>query len=73
MQQSWVDAPDFSQAGSGVDPIIGQPHTGTLPFLGAAPVSEDPTKKPQLSVPHFVTMQGGDYFFAPALDAIQSL
>ena len=73
VQQSWVDAPDFSQAGSGVDPIIGQPHTGTLPFLGAAPLSEDPTKKPQLSVPHFVTMQGGDYFFAPALDAIQSL
>ena len=73
VQQRWVDAEDFSQVGSGVDPIIGQPSTGTLPFLGAAPISEDPTNKPQLSVPHFVTMQGGEYFFAPALDAIQSL
>ena len=73
VQQAWVDAEDFSQVGSGVDPIIGQPHTGTLPFLGAAPFSEDPTNKPQLAVPHFVTMEGGDYFFAPALDAIQGL
>ena len=73
VQQAWVDAPDFTQVGSGVDPIIGQPHTGTLPFLGAAPVSEDPANKPALAVPHFVTMEGGDYFFAPALDAIQAL
>ena len=73
VQQSWVDAPGFPQVGSGVDPVMGQPHTGTLPFLGAAPFSEDPTNKPQLAVPHFVTMEGGDYFFAPALDAIQAL
>jgi Dyp-type peroxidase family len=73
VQQAWVDSADFSQVGSGVDPIIGQPHTGTLPFLGAAPFSEDPTNKPQLNVAHFVTMEGGDYFFAPALDAVQSL
>lgn len=73
VQQVWVDNPDFVQPGAGVDPIIGQPATGTLPFLGAAPVSEDVTKKPTLAVPHFVHMQGGDYFFAPALDAIQGL
>lgn len=73
VQQAWVDSADFSQVGSGVDPIIGQPQTGTLPFLGAAPFSEDPTNKPQLDVAHFVTMEGGDYFFTPALDAIQSL
>jgi Dyp-type peroxidase family len=73
VQQAWVDSADFSQVGSGVDPIIGQPHTGTLPFLGAAPFSENPANKPQLDVAHFVKMEGGDYFFAPALDAIQSL
>ncbi len=73
VQQAWVDEPDFPQVGSGVDPVMGQPHTGTLPFLGAAPFSEDPANKPQLAVPHFVTMEGGDYFFTPALDAIQGL
>ena len=73
VQQAWVDAPDFSQVGSGVDPIIGQPHTGTLPFLGRGPVQRGPDEQAALSVPHFVTMQGGEYFFAPALDAIQSL
>ena len=78
VQQAWVDEPDFVQPGSGIDPIIGQhsigqPSTGTHPFLGAAPFSEDPTNKPALSVGHFVTMQGGEYFFAPSLDAIQGL
>lgn len=73
VQQAWIDAPDFVQPGSGIDPIIGQPSTGTHAFLGAAPFSEDPTNKPALSVAHFVTMQGGEYFFAPSLEAIQSL
>lgn len=73
VQQPWVDAPDFPQVGSGVDPVMGQPQPGTLPFLGAAPFSEDPANRPLLQVAHFVTMEGGDYFFAPALDAVQSL
>jgi Dyp-type peroxidase family len=73
VQQAWVDSPDFPQVGSGVDPVMGQPHTGTLPFLGAAPFSEDAGNKPPLAVPHFVTMEGGDYFFAPGLDAVQGL
>ena len=73
VQKVWVNNPAFVQPGAGVDPIIGQPETGTSPFLGAAPFSEDVAQKPSLSVAHFVHMQGGDYFFAPALDAIQGL
>ncbi|HEY0239522.1 MAG TPA: Dyp-type peroxidase [Friedmanniella sp.] len=73
VQKVWVNNPGFVQPGAGVDPIIGQPETATTPFLGAAPFSEDATKKPALSVAHFVHMQGGEYFFTPALDAIQGL
>lgn len=72
VQEKWVDSNDFSQPKSGTDPIIGstrQPH----PFLGAAPVTKDPDRKPQLNFPAFVEMQGGGYFFAPSIPALRSL
>ncbi|HEV7804209.1 MAG TPA: Dyp-type peroxidase [Solirubrobacteraceae bacterium] len=73
VQQAWVNNPDFSQPDAGVDPIIGQSDDDTAPFLGAAATSGDATKKPQLSMGHFVTMEGGEYFFAPSITAIESL
>lgn len=73
VQQHWVNAEGFSQQFSGVDPIIGQSSNGTAPFLGAAPFSENAGHKPQLAMGHFVNMEGGEYFFAPALGAIAAL
>ena len=73
VQQQWVNADGFSQELSGVDPIIGQSPNGAAPFLGAAPFSKDKTKKPQLSMGHFVAMEGGEYFFAPSIEAIAQL
>jgi Dyp-type peroxidase family len=73
VQQAWVNSDDFSQEGAGVDPIIGQSPTVSAPFLGAAPFSKDPGKKPQLSFGHFVVMQGGEYFFAPSIPAVKGL
>jgi Dyp-type peroxidase family len=72
VQQKWVDAGGFSQPGSGIDPIIGAatiPH----PFLGAAPLSKDPDRKPRLNFESFVEMQGGGYFFAPSITALRGL
>jgi deferrochelatase/peroxidase EfeB len=73
VQEQWVNAPSFSQPGAGVDPIIGQSATEPAPFLGAAPVSGDAGKKPQLSFESFVEMQGGEFFFAPAISALRGL
>jgi Dyp-type peroxidase family len=73
VQEQWVNAPSFSQPGAGVDPIIGQSATEPAPFLGAAPVSGDASKKPQLSFESFVEMQGGEFFFAPAISALRGL
>ncbi len=72
VQQSWVDADDFSQVGAGLDPIIGQ-GLQPKPWLGAAPVSGDAADKPSFSFSDFVLMQGGAYFFAPSISAIQGL
>lgn len=73
VQQAWADNANFAQPGSGVDPIIGQSADPTTPFRGAAPVSLDPDDRPQLSVSHFVRMEGGQYFFAPSTTALRTL
>ena len=73
VQQQWVDTADFSQPGSGIDPIIGSTKIKPHPFLGAAPITRDPDRKPSLSFPAFVEMQGGEYFFAPSIPALRGL
>lgn len=73
VQQQWCNAEDFSQPGSGVDAIIGQSAAVSRPFLGAAPFSQDAAKKPQLSLKGFVHLEGGAYFFAPAIPALRGL
>lgn len=73
VQQAWVNNADFSQPGSGVDPIIGQAAHQPAPFLSAAPLSLDAAKKPHLTFAPFVAMDGGEYFFAPSIGMVQSL
>lgn len=72
VQQSWVDADDFSQVGAGIDPIIGQ-GPQPKPWLGAAPFSKNASDKPSFQFHDFVQMQGGAYFFAPSITAIRDL
>ena len=62
----WVDNPNFPQTGDGEDPILAQasePRSFHAPGLG----------QPQLSVPQFVRTTGGEYFFAPAISALEKL
>ena len=73
VQQQWSNAADFSQEESGIDPIIGQSQSALRPFRGAAPVSKDVAKKPDLDLKSFVRMEGGEYFFAPAIPALRAL
>ena len=73
VQQQWSNAGDFSQPASGIDPIIGQSAADLRPFLGAAPFSQDPAKKPQLNLKSFVHFEGGEYFFAPSISAMRGL
>jgi Dyp-type peroxidase family len=73
VQQTWANNVNFSQPNSGVDPIIGQAPQQPALFLGAAPFSKDPNKKPKLSMNRFVVMEGGEYFFAPSIAALKAL
>jgi len=73
VQQQWCDNKDFSQPGSGIDPIIGQSPSSLRPFLGAAPFSGSTDNKPLLQLKGFVHLEGGGYFFAPSIKQIKAL
>lgn len=67
VQQTWVNNPDFPQAGDGQDPVIAQSTQG--PFR--CPMHKG--KPLQLNLNHFVTTTGGDYFFQPSISALKML
>ena len=70
-QRSWATNPDFVRPGTGIDPVIGQTdspaemkHTYQDGWTGGPPV-------PDVGFAKFVTMQGGEYFFAPSLSFLR--
>jgi Dyp-type peroxidase family len=66
VQKLWVNNPNFPQSGDGEDPVIAEmrdPRTFRVPGFGTA----------ELSLPQFVTTTGGEYFFAPSLQALAKL
>jgi deferrochelatase/peroxidase EfeB len=66
IQTTWVNNADFPQTGDGQDPIIAQSSSG--PFV--CPVSK---KNSPLTLNHFVTTTGGEYFFQPSISALKKL
>ena len=58
---------------TGLDPIIGQ--GGSLKEGQAWPIrwGEAGAKKKRVSMAHFVTLKGGQYFFAPSMDFLQRI
>lgn len=70
-QRIWANNPTFPQAlPTGIDPVIG---VGTAPQEWHK-VWDDPTQGNATSLfKGFVTMRGGEYFFAPSLSFLKSL
>jgi Dyp-type peroxidase family len=69
-QSSWANNPNFVKPDTGIDPVIGQ---GSGSSIHQQPVEWDsPTKKP-IDFHGFVTMKGGEYFFAPCISFLKNL
>lgn len=70
-QQSWANNENFVQGNTGVDPIIGQ--GGALPQKHPAGWNDAAAPKKSSFFGDFVTMKGGEYFFAPSLAFFKAL
>jgi Dyp-type peroxidase family len=69
IQASWINGAEFlGQAGLGRCPLIGD-HNGAVSdsFLEAG------ASAPVTGLPRFVTTRGGDYFFAPGIEALREI
>jgi Dyp-type peroxidase family len=72
MQRFWANNANFVTAGTGLDPVIGQP-TGTIPVPQEWPTEWGEPDKAAHGFESFVTMLGGEFFFAPSLAFLRSL
>lgn len=70
-QASWANSENFVQPGTGVDPIIGQ--GGALPQQHPAGWNNAGAQKDSSLFANFVSMKGGEYFFAPSLAFFRNL
>ena len=70
VQRTWVNNPDFSQPGTGKDPLIGQPAGATAYQW---PTAYGASTRQALPFGDFITLRGGEYFFAPSISMLQSL
>jgi Dyp-type peroxidase family len=71
IQQSWANEPGFplSNSTAGLDPFMGQPSSGEL-NVNLFKNKADITGTSLTISPSLVTMQGGEYFFVPSIDAL---
>jgi Dyp-type peroxidase family len=66
VQQGWVNAPTFNGLYNERDPLVGYNPDGSNRTMI---VPQDPLSK-SLSLPNFVALKGGAYFFLPSLSAL---
>ena len=71
-QQTWANNQNFPNGNSGIDPIIGQGPGAAV--AQSWPDGWDQPKPPvAFGFSGFVTMRGGEYFFAPSLTFLKNL
>jgi Dyp-type peroxidase family len=75
VQQFWVNNAQFPQSGDGEDPIIAQSKEGpfSLPVCKPSLTAASGCPVQNVSIKHFVTTTGGEYFFQPSISALKML
>ncbi len=72
-QQSWANNAGFPSAGVGADPIIGQGADTAVAQTWSLKWDDTGGGTKTLNFANFVTMRGGEYFFAPSLTFFKNL
>ena len=72
-QKSWANSAGFPSAGVGADPIIGQGADTSVAQTWPFKWDNAAGGTTPLNFANFVTMRGGEYFFAPSLTFFKNL
>jgi Dyp-type peroxidase family len=72
IQQNWANSPDGPSKNIGVDPVIGQTQAGNNPAQ-QWPITWGNSVKAPADFHGFVTMKGGEYFFAPSVKFLKQI
>jgi Dyp-type peroxidase family len=72
LQRMWASNANFPNLESGMDPLIGQPANGAVRRLDF-PDPWGESSRATFSFHSFVSMKGGEYFFAPSISFLRSL
>ena len=70
-QKTWVNNADFVEPNTGIDPVIGQrngPNGQFWPDNWGVSLKAEP-----FDFSDFVTLQGGEYFFAPSIAFLKGI
>jgi Dyp-type peroxidase family len=72
IQQSWANNIIFPAGGTGLDPIIGQAPGRRAPYADC-PIAHGNPGSHTGDFQQYVTMRGGEYFFAPSISGLKNL
>lgn len=73
IQKQWANNEDFLLRKTGIDPVIGQHQKNQNPMEQSWPAVWGRSVKRPFSFHGFVTLKGGEYFFAPSLSALKKI
>ncbi len=73
LQQSWANNEAFVKAGTGLDPVIGQQRDLDKPVSQKCPLSWGQPGSIRADFSGFVTLKGGEFFFAPSIPFLDGL
>lgn len=73
MQKNWANNLNFVQPQTGIDPVIGQQAIGEASLAQQWPPQWGQPGKQPFDFGQFVTMKGGEFFFAPSLAFLRHL
>jgi deferrochelatase/peroxidase EfeB len=72
LQHQWASNAQFPKPKTGKDPVIGQPASGSVRLLDFPDPWGGNSRAP-FGFQSFVTMKGGEYFFAPSITFLRNL
>lgn len=73
VQQTWINNPKFGGLYGDNDPIMGQRQTAQVGPADTFNEQASPVRKRFRSLPEFVIVRGGAYFFMPGINALKYL